>query len=538
MRGEKRARRGALQGLAPALALLARRYWWRGAAWAVPLWGLVAATAPSYRDTYPSLASRSSLIEAMRATPGTRLLYGILPRPGRLGQLLAWETGTYLLVCTALMAILLTCQMMRGDEERGLAELARATGCGGAVPFLAPWMAVWGAVALLGGGVGAILMAEAGSIDELTARGGWAMAACAIGVGWAFSAGAALACQAARGHRQARSLSLAWLGGCFGLRVAADEWGWAWLRWVTPLGWRDLVQPYTQDDGTVVAFLLIMCLALMMAAVGLHARREHLGGFLPSTESTERRWALRGPLALAWCLGRRGLGGWAVAVACASALFGSMAGGITDLLRPGSPTAALVERMSTGSPVEQFLGLLTVIVVLLVSVGSIHEALRLPGSEHAGILELEASVGAGRSRLFLVQAAVAAGHAAILLLVSAGVLAAVVSTRITEERAVGRALWFTLSQGPGVLAGIGIAMALAGLSARLAPWVWAVVAWSGFAQFFGGLVDLPGWARDLSILGHHLDVVGDVEWEPLAIQAALATGGMLVGLLAVRRRDL
>ena len=113
MRGEKRARRGALQGLAPALALLARRYWWRGAAWAVPLWGLVAATAPSYRDTYPSLASRSSLIEAMRATPGTRLLYGILPRPGRLGQLLAWETGTYLLVCTALMAILLTCQMMR-----------------------------------------------------------------------------------------------------------------------------------------------------------------------------------------------------------------------------------------------------------------------------------------------------------------------------------------------------------------------------------------------------------------------------------------
>ena len=103
---------------------------------------------------------------------------------------------------------------------------------------------------------------------------------------------------------------------------------------------------------------------------------------------------------------------------------------------------------------------------------------------------------------------------------------------------MGRALWFTLSQGPGVLAGIGIAMALAGLSARLAPWVWAVVAWSGFAQFFGGLVDLPGWARDLSILGHHLDVVGDVEWEPLAIQAALATGGMLVGLLAVRRRDL
>ena len=37
--------------------------------------------------------------------------------------------------------------------------------------------------------------------------------------------------------------------------------------------------------------------------------------------------------------------GWAVAVACVSALLGTMAGSITDLLKPGSPTAQMVDAM-------------------------------------------------------------------------------------------------------------------------------------------------------------------------------------------------
>ena len=64
------------------------------------------------------------------------------------------------------------------------------------------------------------------------------------------------------------------------------------------------------------------------------------------------------------------------------------------------------------------------------------------------------------------------------------------------------------------------------------------MAWSAFAQFLGGLVELPDWAQDLSVIGHHLDVVGPVDWKPLAIQTAVGLAGAVVGLLAYRRRDL
>ena len=54
----------------------------------------------------------------------------------------------------------------------------------------------------------------------------------------------------------------------------------------------------------------------------------------------------------------------------------------------------------------------------------------------------------------------------------------------------------------------------------------------------GGLVELPDRAQDLSVIGHYLDVVGPIDWKPLAIQAAVGLVGATVGLLAYRRRDL
>ena len=78
-----------------------------------------------------------------------------------------------------------------------------------------------------------------------------------------------------------------------------------------------------------------------------------------------------------------------------------------------------------------------------------------------------------------------------------------------------------IGQLPGALAAIGLALALVGLAPRRWPLVWAVVAWSAFARFLGGLVELPDWARDMSVIGHYLDVTGPVDWKPLAMQGAV-----------------
>lgn len=526
-----------LSGLGRATGLMVRRLRVQACAWVLPLWALAAAT-PSYESVYPSLQSRTMLIEAMRASAGTRLLYGILPLPGTIGQLAQWEIGSYLVVCTGLMAVLLTCRTLRADEDEGLVELLRGAGAGRRVPFLAPVGVVTGIVALHATGIGLLMTILTGRVEELTVSGAWALAGTVAVVGWAFTGVSAMASQLAHDAASARGLSLSALGAALALRVVADETDASWLRWLSPVAWRDLIEPYTRDRWAVLAVCAVASLALVAAAGAIHARREYLDGYLPDRSASRRRWRVRGHADLLAHLDRRPLAAWAVAATCVSALFGAMSGSITDLLRPGSPTAQMVDRMAEGSPVVQFMGRLTVFTVLLVVVAAVGRAGSPAGDERHGLVEAEVAAGVSRTRLFVVRACATLIEAVALLLVSGGVLAATTAGQITEDHAVARAFVYTVSQLPGVFAAIGLALALVGLAPRRWPLVWAVVAWSAFARFLGGLVELPDWARDTSVIGHYLDVTGPVDWKPLAVQGAVGLAGAVVGLLAYRRRDL
>jgi len=163
---------------------------------------------------------------------------------------------------------------------------------------------------------------------------------------------------------------------------------------------------------------------------------------------------------------------------------------------------------------------------------------RLAGLEHAGLVEVELATGVSRSRLFFSQVLGAMIESAILLVISAAVLAATTAVQLTDDHAVARAFVFTVSQMPGMVAAIGIAAGLVGLAPRLVGLSWAVVTWSAFAQFFGGLVELKDWAKDLSVLGHHLDVVGSPDWKPLAVQTVVGLVGIAIGLASYTRRDM
>ena len=328
----------------------------------------------------------------------------------------------------------------------------------------------------------------------------------------------------------------------FTMRVSADQISDGtdsdWLRWLTPLGWRDLVRPYTDDRFGVLAVCCTVAIAVMLSAVVLAARREYLDGYLPDRSSSRRRWRVRGHMDLLGRLSWRGVLGWAAASAGLALLYGSVSGSIKDLLAPGSPTASYVDKMAVGSPVEQFMSLMTVVTVLLVAVAAVRRMNRLAGLERAGLVEVELAAGVSRGRVLLSQVLYALIESVVLLLVSATVLAVTTATQLTDDHAVARSFVFTVSQLPGMVAAIGIATALVGLAPKLAGLSWAAVTWSAFAQFFGGLVELKDWAKDLSVLGHHLDVVGTPDWNPLAVQALVGLTGITIGLVAYTRRDL
>ena len=403
-------------------------------------------------------------------------------------------------------------------------------------------MVVWAVVGGLSAGVGGILTWQTRGVEELTVPGAWALAGTICVTGWAFSALAAVASQLGRQVGQARSLSMIALALAFGVRVAADQVAEGsssdWLRWLSPLGWRDLVRPYSDDRFAVLAVCGVIALVLAIVAAALAAHREYLDSYLPDSSSSRRRWRLLGHMDLLARLSRRGVLGWALASTGLAALYGSVSGSVNDLLAPDSPTASYVGKMASGSAVEQFMSLLTVVTVLLVAVAAVRRMNRLAGLEHAGLVEVELATGVSRSRLFLSQVLGAMIESAILLLISAAVLAATTAVQLTDDHAVARAFVFTVSQMPGMVAAVGIAAALVGLAPRLVGLSWAVVTWSAFAQFFGGLVELKDWAKDLSVLGHHLDVVGSPDWRPLAVQTSVGLLGTTIGLVAYTRRDL
>jgi len=527
-----------LRGLCAYTRVLWRRLRLQVLAWCFPMWLLVAVTPPAYEHVYPSMRTRELLVNSMREMPGTRLLYGVLPLPGRIGQLVQWETGTYLLFCASLMAVLLTCRAMRADEDDGLVELQVAVGIGRWAPFVAPVLVSWGAIAALALGVGAILTGLTRFVAELTVPGAWTLAGSVANAGWAFIALSALTCQLCRQAVHARGLTLVGLGGAFALRILADESGAGWMRWLSPLAWRDLVASYTDDDAVPLAVCAAICVVLVAIAGALYTRREYGTGYLPDRSTSAHRWHVHGYTDLLARLAAHGSAIWAATVVATSALFGAMASGIAELLVPGSATGSYVGKMAEGSPVEQYLSLLTIMTVLLVEMAAAQRVNALALEHRAGLIELKAAVGISRTRLFVAQGGVALMEATGLLVLSGTSLAAATGGRITDDHAVARAFVFTVSQLPGLLAAIGIALAVIGVAPRRFGIVWAVIAWSVFARFFGGLLELPQWTRDLSLLGHYLDVVGDPDWVPLALQTAIGVAGALIGLATYRHRDL
>ena len=122
------------------------------------------------------------------------------------------------------------------------------------------------------------------------------------------------------------------------------------------------------------------------------------------------------------------------------------------------------------------------------------------------------------------------------MVVSAGATAAVAGSQFPHEQAAERSWAYTLSQGAGTLAVLGIVFCLVGLAPRLAGLSWAVVAWSAFTVFAGGILGVPQWVLDASALGHVVEVGASTDWAPLVAQGAVGVLGLLAGWWGLRRR--
>jgi ABC-2 type transport system permease protein len=489
------------RGIGPARVML-RTHRARILAWAVPLLALLAVVAPSYASTYPRLDQRRHLVDSLGDNAATRLLYGPLPNPGTIGQLVAWEMGTYLIIASSVMALLLGAGFVRGAEDSGIAELVQASGHPAADRLRGGLLAVSVVTGGLGLAVATVQLVEVPFVDELTWRG-------AVGLGLVtgccslcFGLVGLLAGEVADSAALAKLLGLLVLGAAFAVRAVANVHGVTRLRWVSPLGWRDVEAPYSSDRMWSVLVFLAICAGLS-AAVWLTGRgREYAAAPLHEDTTSADRLPVRSVFALTWHLERRRWVSWTVGVSALTALFGGMSGSLVDLLRGDSSTAKLMNELTGEHRLDAaFFSFAGVVIALLVGCYAVLTISAGGADEADGLLEDLLACGVRRRDPLTARALIAAAGA-LAMLVVAGVVGAAVTLTQLQDGAAGRSLGYVVGQWPAVLALTGIAVLAVGVQRRWGAVAWVPVAGSAALVLMGSVLHAPHWLRVSAVFAH------------------------------------
>jgi ABC-2 type transport system permease protein len=364
--------------------------------------------------------------------------------------------------------------------------------------------------------------------------------------GLAFAAIAALAAQLAAGARAARGIAIGVLGAAYLLRAVGDasgDGGVSWLTWLSPLGWTEMLRPYTQDRWWVLALPLALTAAATTGAYVLVVLRDHGAGLLPDRpgSATASAW-LRSSFGLAWRLQRGTLYGWAAGFAFTFAASGAAAKGIGSLLGGSSQLRNAFTRLGGQAGItDAYLAAIMSLAGLAAAAYATSAVLRLRAEETGGQAEPLLATAIGRTRWGLSHIAVAVVGTAVLLAV-AGVAAGLGYGLRTGSAGpeVARLLGAGMAQLPASLTVAGAAVVLFGLLPRASvAGAWTVVGVLVLIALFGQVLRLSQPILDVSPFTHVPKLPGAaVTGTPLLWLSLVVVALTAVGLAGLRRRDI
>jgi len=509
-------------------------------AWVYVITAAIASNSYSLNKLYPTAADRAQLAASGGRNPALVFLYGRLWGDS-LGAVSAWRYGVWAAIFAALMSVFLVIRHTRADEEAGRLELVGSAAVGRLAALTAGLL-----VALAANVVLAVLLGVVLVVLGLPVAGSVAFALAITTCGLAFAAIAALAAQLAAGARAARGIAIGVLGAAYLLRAVGDAsgaGGVSWLTWLSPLGWTEMLRPYTEDRWWVLALPLALTAAATAGAYVLVVLRDHGAGLLPDRpgSATASVW-LRSSFGLAWRLQRGTLYGWAAGFAFTFAASGAAAKGIGSLLGGSSQLRNAFTRLGGQAGItDAYLAAIMSLAGLAAAAYATSAVLRLRAEETGGQAEPLLATAIGRTRWGLSHIAVAVVGTAVLLAV-AGVAAGLGYGLRTGSAGpeVARLLGAGMAQLPASLAVAGVAVVLFGLLPRASvAGAWTVVGVLVLIALFGQVLQLSQPILDVSPFTHVPKLpgaavtAGPLLWLSLAVLALVATG-----LAALRRRDI
>jgi polyether ionophore transport system permease protein len=534
--GEARARRAVFTA-----AL--HRSWRSALLWGVVFGVMIAATEATYPKAFPTPASRQALQMAMQGNTGFAAVFGEIHRIDTVAGYTVYKTMFTMVILAAIWGLLLATRVLRGEEDTGRWELfvSGRTTRGGATAQTAAALAValvllWvptAVFAVAGGSGGSVGIGVGTSLFFATAVMSAAAMAMAIGV---------LMSQLSANRHDADLLGAGVLAGAYLIRMVADsDAALAGLRWASPLGWIEELEPLTASRPLGFAPIALFVVALASGSIVLATRRDLGASVLGSRDAPPPRTLLLGGQAgLTVRLTRVTMLAWIVALAATGLVFGLVAQAAGSALR-GSPTLEEAMRRLGGQAAgaASYLGFVFIAAAGLVAIAVAGQIAAMRNEEAAGRLDNLLVRPVGRSSWLGVR--LAAGAALVLVLGAVVGLTAWVGASIQHAGiGVGDMVQAGLNVAPPALFVLGVGGLIFGLWPRASIGaVYGLVIWSFMAEVFASLSASLDWVRGTSPLAHMAPAPAAVpDWRAAAVLTALGVLAAVLGIEAFRRRDL
>ncbi len=512
------------------------------------LWGLVfgfyvATQALAYASSYKTTAQRVRLVELFGSNVGLSALVGPAHQIDTVAGYTAWKCLAFVVVIGATWGLLTGTRLLRGEEDAGRWELLlagqttrRAAAAQALVGLAAGAAALWVVTALITALVGRSAQVGIGVGAALY------FALALVSGAIVFLAVGALASQIAATRRQAAACAGAALGVSYALRMVADSGvDLDWLRWATPLGWVEQLQPLSAPRPLALLPIAGLVALLAVLTVYLAGKRDLGAATLPDrTSALPHTRLLFGPVGLAVRLVRGAFLGWAVAIAAGALLLGVVAKSAESALT-SSPTIrqALSRLGAPGAGAAAYLGVTFLMMAVLVALIAAGQVGATRAEEAEGRLEHLLVRPVSRRRWLAGRVAVAGAA-----LVASGMLAGFCAWLGVASQGAGVKFVSLLEAGlnivPAALCILGIGVLVLGVWPRaVSVAVYGAIAWSLLVEVLGGTINVNHWLLDTSLF-HEMAAAPATapDWTSAAILVAIGAAAAAVGAVAFRRRDL
>jgi ABC-2 type transport system permease protein len=327
------------------------------------------------------------------------------------------------------------------------------------------------------------------------------------------------------------------------LRAAGDAGEIEMLGWMSPIGWFTRLRPFAGDRWPVLLLSLGLALFTVVAAYVIASRRDLGAGALPGRVGpAEAGPGLGSAFGLAWRLQRGALLGWTAGLALVSALYGSIANNVDDLLADNPQLGDILEGVIGGAQDlrDAFFSFSAGILALIASAYSIRTALTLRAEEEELRAELVLATATSRSRwtashLFfaLVGPALMLGAGGLVMGTVYGAASGDVAGQLP------RVLATAMVQLAPVWVLAGASLVLFGILPRYTTLAWAALVGCLVCGQLGQILQFPQWLLNLSPFTHvSAPSVSDIGALPIVILLTVALTFIAMGLAGFRRRDL